>query len=118
MPDTSPPLPPEKKRLGETSDDSFSTGSLAAFTTTVMGFAFAFGVLVRLFQREAGDRAGKLLDGTAVAAATFLPLLMASQTDIIGLLQRAMFAVAYIWYGREAFSQLSGRAAAAKREPA
>jgi hypothetical protein len=38
---------------------------------------------------------------------TFLPLLMASQTDIIGLLQRAMFTVAYIWYGREAFSQLS-----------
>jgi hypothetical protein len=66
MPDTSPPLPPEKKRLGETSDDSFSTGSLAAFSATVMGFAFAFGVLARLFQREAGDRAGKLLDGTAV----------------------------------------------------
>lgn len=72
-------------------------------TATLMGFAFAFGVLARLIQREAGGKAGRLLDGTAVAAATLLPLLMVSQPEVIGLLQRTMFAVAYIWYGREAF---------------
>jgi hypothetical protein len=42
------------------------------------------------------------LDVTAVAAATFLPFLMAMQPEIIGLLQRLMFVVAYVWYGREA----------------
>lgn len=75
---------------------------LHSLTATVMGFAFAFGVLARLLQREGDDRVGRLLDVTAVAAATFLPLLMATQPAIIGLLQRTMFAVAYIWYGREA----------------
>jgi hypothetical protein len=75
---------------------------LHSLTATVMGFAFAFGVVARLLQREGEDRVGRLLDVTAVAAATFLPLLMATQPAIIGLLQRTMFAVAYIWYGREA----------------
>jgi len=75
---------------------------LHSLTATVMGFAFALGVVVRFLQREKGDRAGRLLDVTAVAAATFLPLLMARQPEIIGLLQRLMFGVAYLWYGREA----------------
>jgi hypothetical protein len=75
---------------------------LHSLTATVMGFAFAFGVVAHLLQREGEDRVGRLLDVTAVAAATFLPLLMATQPAIIGLLQRTMFAVAYIWYGREA----------------
>jgi hypothetical protein len=75
---------------------------LHSLTATVMGFAFAFGVVVRFLQREKTDRIGQLLDGTAVAAATFLPLLMATQPEIIGLLQRAMFFIAYVWYGREA----------------
>jgi hypothetical protein len=75
---------------------------LHSLTATVMGFAFAFGVVARFLQREKTDRVGRLLDGTAVAAATFLPLLMATQPEIIGLLQRAMFFIAYVWYGREA----------------
>jgi hypothetical protein len=75
---------------------------LHSLTATVMGFAFALGVVVRLLQRAAGDKVGRVLDVTAVAAATFLPLLMATQPDIIGLLQRTMFVVAYVWYGREA----------------
>jgi hypothetical protein len=75
---------------------------LHSLTATLMGFAFAFGVVVRLLQRPARDRVGRVLDVTAVAAATFLPLLMATQPEIIGFLQRTMFIVAYIWYGREA----------------
>ncbi len=78
---------------------------LHSLTATVLGFAFAFGVVVRFLQREKGDKMGRLLDVTAVAAATFLPLLMATQPDIIGLLQRAMFLVAYLWYGREALTR-------------
>jgi hypothetical protein len=77
---------------------------LHSLTATVMGFAFALGVVVRFWQREKGDRMGRLLDVTAVAAATFLPLLMATQPEIIGLLQRLMFGVAYLWYGREALA--------------
>jgi hypothetical protein len=76
---------------------------LHSLTATVMGFAFAFGVVVRFLQREKRDRVGRLLDVTAVAAATILPILMATQPEIIGLLQRTMFSIAYIWYGREAF---------------
>jgi hypothetical protein len=75
---------------------------LHSLTATVMGFAFAFGVVVRFWQRGAADRAGRLLDVTAVAAATILPILMTTQPEIIGLLQRAMFFIAYVWYGREA----------------
>lgn len=77
---------------------------LHSLTATVMGFAFALGVVVRFWQREKGDRMGRLLDVTAVAAATLLPLLMATQPEIIGLLQRLMFGVAYLWYGREALA--------------
>lgn len=75
---------------------------LHSLTATVMGFAFAFGVAVRFWQREKGDGAGRLLDVTAVAAAVILPILMAAQPEIIGLLQRVMFFIAYVWYGREA----------------
>ena len=75
---------------------------LHSLTATVMGFAFAFGVVVRFLQRETADRGGRVLDVTAVAAAIILPLLMAMQPEIIGLLQRTMFSVAYLWYGREA----------------
>jgi len=77
---------------------------LHSLTATVMGFAFALGVVVRFWQRGTEDRVGRVLDVTAVAAATFLPLLMATQPEIIGLLQRLMFAVAYLWYGREALA--------------
>ncbi|MBE2201688.1 MAG: DUF998 domain-containing protein [Anaerolinea sp.] len=78
---------------------------LHSLTATMMGFAFAFGAMARLLQREADDRVGRVWDVTAVAAATFLPMLMGAQPDIIGLLQRAMFAVAYGWYVREALQK-------------
>jgi hypothetical protein len=74
---------------------------LHSLTASVMGFAFAFGVMMRFWQRGAVDRVGRLLDVTAVAAAIILPILMATQPEIIGLLQRAMFFIAYLWYGRE-----------------
>lgn len=78
-------------------------GFLHSLTATVMGFAFAFGVVVRFLQRKAAGQVGRLLDVTAVAAAAILPILMATQPEIIGLLQRSMFFIAYLWYGREAF---------------
>jgi hypothetical protein len=38
----------------------------------------------------------------AVASSVAIPLGMAAQPDIDGVLQRLMFVVAYAWYGAEA----------------
>lgn len=74
---------------------------LHSFTATAMGFAFAFGVLARLLNRNRDDRLGCLLDVVALAASIGIPLIMVFQTDIGGLVQRLMFLIAYVWYGRE-----------------
>jgi hypothetical protein len=76
---------------------------LHSLTATVMGFAFSFGVLVRLLQRSPAEKGGRLLDVAAVAAATFIPLIMVTQPTMGGLVQRLMFGVAYLWYGKEAW---------------
>ena len=76
--------------------------ALHSFTATAMGFAFALGVLLRLFQRWNSDRLGRMLDVTALLFATVVPLVMLYQSDIAGLVQRLMFLVAYAWYAREA----------------
>ncbi len=76
--------------------------ALHSFTATAMGFTFALGVLLRLLQRRTSDRLGRVLDVTALLSAPVIPLLMLYQPDVVGLLQRLMFFVAYAWYGREA----------------
>ncbi|HVM01175.1 MAG TPA: DUF998 domain-containing protein [Acidimicrobiales bacterium] len=71
--------------------------SLAAST---MGIAFAGGVVaVGLALRP---RRVEPLAAVAVVASIGLPLAMVAWDDVSGLLQRAMFAVAYAWYGTEA----------------
>jgi hypothetical protein len=89
--------------------------ALHSLTATVMGFAFSFGVLARLLQRDGRDRAGKLLDGAAIGAAVFIPLLMLYQPDIEGLVQRLMFLIAYIWYAKETAVLASWRSNALAR---
>lgn len=79
---------------------------------TGMGFAFCIGVGARFLQRGPGAVPGRSLDAVALLVATLLPLLLASGTALGGLMQRVMFAVAYLWFGREALIAL-GRA----REP-
>ena len=81
---------------------------LHSVTATVMGFAFVFGVMLRLAQRWLGGalaggapaRGGRgvALDVVAVVAATVIPLIMMFDADVAGLVQRLMFAVAYVWY--------------------
>ncbi|MBE0409633.1 MAG: DUF998 domain-containing protein [Anaerolineales bacterium] len=75
--------------------------ALHSFTATAMGFAFAFGVLARWLRRQREDRLSRLLDIVALAASVGIPLIMVYQADIGGLVQRLMFLIAYIWYGRE-----------------
>ena len=77
---------------------------LHSLTATGMGFAFAFGVLLRLLQRIRWRERG--FDAVALAAATLLPMTMAALPAWAGLLQRLMFLTAYAWYGREALSML------------
>ncbi len=74
---------------------------LHSITATGMGFAFSFGVLVRLFQRKRQERFRRLLDIGAIAVAVALPLAGNLWPSIAGLAQRMMFLVAYFWYGNE-----------------
>jgi hypothetical protein len=77
--------------------------SLHSFTASAMGFAFSFGVLARLVQRGRQGESGRVLDAVALVAATVIPLLMTRLAGIDGVIQRLMFMVAYLWYGREAW---------------
>ncbi len=72
--------------------------SLAAST---IGFAFAIGVLVIWLGRLRRQESSRILDLAALIASVAIPLAMFNVEDIAGILQRAMFAVAYLWYGRE-----------------
>jgi Protein of unknown function (DUF998) len=80
---------------------------LHSFFASGMGFAFCAGVVARYLQRGRGAVYGRSLDVAALLVATILPLLLASSFSVGGLMQRLMFAVAYLWYGREALIGLS-----------
>ncbi len=75
---------------------------LHSAAATGMGFAFAVGVVVVGLKRSDSEALNRWLDAAAVLASTVLPLIMPMGTPYTGLLQRAMFLVAYVWYGREA----------------
>lgn len=76
---------------------------LHSIAATAMGFAFALGVLA-----VAARRGGTLSiprrppDLLALVSSVAIPLGMTAWTGGAGLLQRAMFVVAYVWYGLEA----------------
>lgn len=76
---------------------------LHSVCATAMGFAFSLGVAARFLQRGGRDRTGRFLDALALAAAIALPLLSGLSSGSAGLMQRVMFAIAYIWFGREAW---------------
>lgn len=72
-----------------------------------MGLAFCVSVVARFVHRCPRANIGRSLDTFALVVATLLPLLLASASSIGGLAQRFMFAVAYVWFGREALFALS-----------
>lgn len=72
-----------------------------------MGLAFCVGVVARFAHRGPRAYMSRSLDTLALVVATLLPLLLASASSIGGLAQRIMFAVAYVWFGREALIALS-----------
>lgn len=69
---------------------------------TLMGFAFAIGVTVVALGRWRQRARWGAVDLLAVTASVGLPLGMAAAPAVAGALQRAMFAIAYLWYGLEA----------------
>ena len=75
---------------------------LHSVCATGMGFAFCAAVVARFFQRSNHDQAGRVLDVLALVAAITLPLVLGSSSNSGGLMQRVMFAIAYVWFGREA----------------
>lgn len=78
---------------------------LHSVLATAMGFAFALGVASVAWR---GDRRRRRrpFDVVAIAASVIVPLAMTAWPDAAGALQRLMFAVAYLWYGREALDGL------------
>jgi hypothetical protein len=75
---------------------------LHSVAATGMGFAFALGVVAAMLWQGDLPRRWRLLDVAAVAASVVIPLGMAAIPEAQGLLQRVMFAVAYVWYAGEA----------------
>ncbi len=90
-----------KPWMAEATFDRFED-FLHSVCATGMGFAFAAGVLLILLRRDRHDIRGLSFDWLAIAAAVGLPLCMLLWSEMEGLFQRVMFAIAYLWYGREA----------------
>jgi hypothetical protein len=75
---------------------------LHSLASTGVGFAFAFGVVAVLMRRPKGRAGARAFDLAAVAAACLLPIGMGVWGEVDGVLQRAMFLIAYLWYAAEA----------------
>jgi len=78
---------------------------LHSVAATSLGFAFAVGVVLVAWRHWRDTGAWRLLDVTAVTASVVLPLAMLGFEPLTGALQRVMFLLAYLWYGREACSR-------------
>jgi hypothetical protein len=84
--------------------------ALHSVAATVMGFAFAFGVLSVVFRRRTNGEPWRTLDLIAIATSVAVPLGMTALGSIDGVLQRLMFVVAYLWYGGEAWADFADAA--------
>lgn len=74
--------------------------TLHSVAASAMGAAFAAGVVATLVARRSTGIG--LLGPLAIVASIVLPLGMTIWEDYSGALQRLMFGIAYLWYGREA----------------
>jgi len=75
---------------------------LHSLAATTVGIAFAAGVVAVALRRRPPAAARRAFDGAAIAVSVAIPLAMTAADSQAGLLQRAMFAIAYAWYGAEA----------------
>ncbi|HEX6235267.1 MAG TPA: DUF998 domain-containing protein [Jiangellaceae bacterium] len=72
--------------------------TLHSVAASVMGVAFALGVVLVAVGRGRVAWAAITLDAIAVIASVAIPLAMLAWDDWAGLAQRLMFAVAFTWY--------------------
>ena len=76
--------------------------TLHSWASSIVGFAFIVGVLVVMMRRPISDRAGRLFDWVAIAAAIGISVLIFTLEDVAGVSQRLMFLIAYVWFAVEA----------------
>lgn len=89
-------MPWETVRYDEFEDLLHSIASFA------VGFAFVGGVITVSVRRGEAWSGARVFDVFVVAAGLIIPMVMFNVTGIAGLVQRLMFALAYVWYGIEA----------------
>lgn len=77
---------------------------LHSVTAAGKGFAFCFGVFARLAQRQRAQVGARALDVVVLIVATAMSPVAALLPEHGGLVQRVMFAVAYVWYATEALA--------------
>ena len=77
---------------------------LHSWMSGLVGTVFSLGVLAVLFQRSKTDRFAKAYDLVAIGTSILIFPAMLFWSEINGLIQRIMFAVAYLWYAREALA--------------
>jgi hypothetical protein len=90
---------------------------LHSVAATAAPFAFVLGLVAgAAARRRSGVPALRPIDGLALGGSILVPLTMAMAPGVEGLVQRAMFAVLYCWYGSEALR--GGRLRAPRRAAA
>ena len=67
---------------------------------------FVVGVIVVSMERPGASLRARALDGVAILASVVIPMIMFNTTGYAGLVQRMMFAIAYLWYASEAWRAL------------
>lgn len=85
--------------------------TLHSVAASVMGIAFALGIVLVAVRRGSDAWPAITLDGIAVVASVAIPLAIFTWDEMAGVAQRVMFAIALTWYITATASQ--GRPAAA-----
>jgi hypothetical membrane protein len=76
---------------------------LHSIASTIVGLSFAFGVLAVGLKRDTARLPTRAFDLVAIAVAgVLLPIGMTIWAEADGVLQRAIFLIAYAWYATEA----------------
>lgn len=91
---------------------------LHSITASGMGLCFAVGVVVVTLGRVRPKTAVRGFDIVAIAASFILPMSMMNMPAVAGVLQRAMFLVAYVWFALEAVRLRRSPGAPVRADPA
>ena len=81
--------------------DEFES-NVHSLVATVMGIAYGVGVLAALIGDRRMPRGQQVFSIIASLSSIVLPLGMWSMPEVAGVLQRTMFAIAYVWFAVEA----------------